>query len=168
AGGRKPPGAIRHPGAHPSPRRQQHCERSGGSPRLRSGTLVPTPPRGVSSAWPRVFTRGLPPCGSSVAEAPGCVSAPWCPALPVASAARSQEPLPAGFRPAAQVWRKPPIAFCTLVPGLHAASAARSQGLFTRGLPPCGSAFLPRCGSVRLPRCGSFVIPISPAAGVLQ
>ncbi|MEY3174665.1 MAG: hypothetical protein RLZZ436_2579 [Planctomycetota bacterium] len=31
------------------------------------GTLVPDPARGVSIAWPGLFTRGLPPCGSSAA-----------------------------------------------------------------------------------------------------
>ncbi|MEY3173146.1 MAG: hypothetical protein RLZZ436_1060, partial [Planctomycetota bacterium] len=36
----------------------------GGSPRLRFRTLVRTPARGVSSALPGHFTRGLPPCGS--------------------------------------------------------------------------------------------------------
>ncbi|MEY3173183.1 MAG: hypothetical protein RLZZ436_1097, partial [Planctomycetota bacterium] len=67
-------------------------ERAGGSPRLRFGTLVPTPARGVSSivsgraeapgyalrtlvrtpcrgvgsAVPSLFTRGLPSCGSCV------------------------------------------------------------------------------------------------------
>jgi hypothetical protein len=73
-------------------------ERTGGSHRLRSGTLVPTPcqplsgraeatgcdsgtlvptpARRVSSALPELFTRGLPPCGSCVAEATGCVSHP--------------------------------------------------------------------------------------------
>ncbi|MEY3176650.1 MAG: hypothetical protein RLZZ436_4564, partial [Planctomycetota bacterium] len=40
-------------------------ERAGGSPRLRFGTLVPGTARGVSSAVPGLFTRGLPPCGSA-------------------------------------------------------------------------------------------------------
>jgi hypothetical protein len=59
-------------------------ERAGGSPRLRFRHPGAQPPRRVSSALPGLFTRGLPPGGSCVAEAPGCVSAPWC--APVAAA----------------------------------------------------------------------------------
>jgi hypothetical protein len=39
-------------------------ERVGGSPRLRFGTVVPNPARGVSNALRGYFTRRLPPGGS--------------------------------------------------------------------------------------------------------
>jgi hypothetical protein len=42
-------------------------------PRVVFRTLVRAPGRGVSSALAGHFTRGLPPCGLCVAEAPGCV-----------------------------------------------------------------------------------------------
>ncbi|MEY3173908.1 MAG: hypothetical protein RLZZ436_1822, partial [Planctomycetota bacterium] len=73
-----------------------------GAPGCDFGTLVPTPPRGVSShmsgrAEAPGFDFGtLVPTPahrvssimSGRAEAPGCVSAPWCPPLPAASASR--------------------------------------------------------------------------------
>ncbi|MEY3172675.1 MAG: hypothetical protein RLZZ436_588 [Planctomycetota bacterium] len=109
-------------------------ERTGGSPRLRFRTLVRAPARGVSSALPGLFTRGLPPCGScdfgtafaemmsGRAEAHGCDFAPWCAPLAAASAVRCQGSLPAGCRPAA-----------------HTLAALRLIRL-----PPGGSVYLPQ------------------------
>ncbi|MEY3174940.1 MAG: hypothetical protein RLZZ436_2854, partial [Planctomycetota bacterium] len=93
-----------------------------------------------------------------------------------------RKPMPLGCRPAAHVWRKPPVAIRH--PGAHAASGVGSAlpGLFTRGLPPCGSyAFslltshfslltsplspglftrgLPPCGSVRVRPAAQRVLP---------
>jgi endogenous inhibitor of DNA gyrase (YacG/DUF329 family) len=65
--------------------------------------------------------------------------APWCARWGVL-ALRWQGTLPAGFRPAAQVWRKPPVAISH--PGAHPCPRCqrRVAGLFTRRLPPGGSA----------------------------
>ncbi|MEY3176793.1 MAG: hypothetical protein RLZZ436_4707, partial [Planctomycetota bacterium] len=125
-----------HLGAHPCPRHQQHYERAGGSPRLRLRTLVRTPARGISNIM------------SGRAEAPGCDFAPWCAPLPAASAVRCQDPLPAGCRPAAHVWRKPPVAFCTVVRTPARGVSSALPGHFTRGLPPCGSCVAEAPGCV--------------------
>jgi hypothetical protein len=124
-----------------------------------------------------VFTRGLPPCGSSAAEAAGFVShpgarcpvlsgraeapgyalAPWCAPLPSASPALSQRSLPAGCRPAAQARRRPPVVRSHL--GAHPCHPRRehlASVLYPRAaalrlirLPPCGSA----CFPPRSPSC---------------
>ncbi|MEY3174290.1 MAG: hypothetical protein RLZZ436_2204, partial [Planctomycetota bacterium] len=111
------PGCVLHPGARPCPRRQQRVARS---------------------LYPRAAALRLKRGGS-----PRLRFASGCPALPAASAARSQEPLPAGSRPAAHVWRQPPVVFRTLVRA--GCVGAAFAGLFTRGLPPCGSL---RCPSL--------------------
>jgi hypothetical protein len=120
-------------------------------------------------AWPwrqqcvaGFFTRGLPPCGLFVwhrvcradersGGSPRLRFAPWCARLVVASAVRWQGSLPAGCRPAAYVWRKPPVAIRTLVraPGRGVSSAL--AGHFTRGLPPCGLCV------AEAPGCVSYV-----------
>ncbi|MEY3172144.1 MAG: hypothetical protein RLZZ436_57 [Planctomycetota bacterium] len=95
-------------------------ERAGGSPRLRFRTLVRTPARGVSSALPAIFTRGLPPGGSTRRHR-------VC-----------QDYERTGGSPR---WR-----FRTLVriPARGVSSAL--PAFFTRGLPPGGSTRLPaRC-----------------------
>ncbi|MEY3172395.1 MAG: hypothetical protein RLZZ436_308, partial [Planctomycetota bacterium] len=92
-------------------------ERAGGSPRLRFGTLVPTPcqPLSGGAEAPGCDSGTLVPTAARRVsshmtgrpEAPGCDSAPWCAPLPAASAARCQGSLPAGCRPAAHAGGRP-------------------------------------------------------------
>ncbi|MEY3172669.1 MAG: hypothetical protein RLZZ436_582 [Planctomycetota bacterium] len=138
-------------------------KRTGGSPRLRFRTLVRARARGVSSALPGHFTRGLPPCGSYVfgiafaemmsgrAEAPGCDSHPGAHPCP-----RRQQHVARALYPQAsarrlmRVWHRvcrddertggsPRLRFRTLVRTPARGVSRTLPGLFTRRLPPGGS-----------------------------
>ncbi|MEY3174285.1 MAG: hypothetical protein RLZZ436_2199, partial [Planctomycetota bacterium] len=104
------PGCDSHPGARPCPPLSGRAEAPGCDSHL--GTcFCPRRQQCVARAlYPRAAALRLM-CGGS----PRLRIALWCGLLSVASAVGSQGTLPAGCRPAAQVWRKPTVANCTLV-----------------------------------------------------
>ncbi|MEY3174395.1 MAG: hypothetical protein RLZZ436_2309, partial [Planctomycetota bacterium] len=89
---------------------------------------------------------------------------PGAPLLPAASSARSQGTLPAGFRPAAQSWRKLPVAipapWCPLLP---AASSVRSQGTLPAGFRPAAHMWRKPPVAISAPWC-----PPLPAASAAR
>ena len=128
-------------------------ERTGGSPRLRLRILVRTPGRGVNHAFPRLFTRRLPPGGSVrvlTSHFSLFTSHFSLPSAPVARwrqqrVARALYPRAAALRlirsrHAAQFVFSLLTSHFRLLPSRGGSSAL--PGLFTRRLPPNGIGFL--------------------------